>query len=660
MIAGLSLGSDNKRYFRGQLPRLAIITIIFMPLLYGAMYLYAFWNPFGEVNKIPTAIVNLDKGASEKGKPLHAGDEVTKSLIESGQLDLKEVSADEAAAGLADGTYYFTITIPEDFSKAIVSPSGSDPFKSKLKFTFNDANSYLATVIGQDASEQVINKINTEIGAKAVDQVLVMIESSGAQLQKAVTGAGELSNGLLKAKTGTAKLATGSVKLNDGVGKAKSGTEQLVSGSRELRTKLDAVIVPALRELDSGDLATVNKEVTTALEQADYLVAQIGAIAAGPTFQAIDRAVDYLKNSDDPIARDIGNDLASAGAAMRRDLSEANQVMNKLASDLRSLEQKLKVSGKGDLEQQLAAIEQKIASDLNELKAGLLKLDNGTNELNNGMTKLQSGTEQLVSGTSELQTGTVKLSAGAQELQAGLEKGLEQVPTWSKEQREKTADTLSTPVNLLQDLQNEAPTFGTGFAPFFCSLALFVGSILCWMLLTPLQPRPVVNGLGAYRTALYSYIPALVVGTLQACVLFVVIKFGLGLKTSHVLGMLPFMILMSATFLAIIQAFNAIFDKAIGRVVTLAFLMFALISSGGIYPVPTTALPFQIIHPLDPMTYTVNGLRQLTVAGEIDHRLPVAIAVLVGIILVSLTATALCARRNRQYTMERLYPSIEV
>ena len=38
----------------------------------------------------------------------------------------------------------------------------------------------------------------------------------------------------------------------------------------------------------------------------------------------------------------------------------------------------------------------------------------------------------------------------------------------------------------------------------------------------------------------------------------------------------------------------------------------------------------------------------------------VAIAVLVGIIIVSITATALCVIRNRQYTMERLYPSIEV
>ena len=59
------------------------------------------------------------------------------------------------------------------------------------------------------------------------------------------------------------------------------------------------------------------------------------------------------------------------------------------------------------------------------------------------------------------------------------------------------------------------------------------------------------------------------------------------------------------------------------------------------------------------MTYAVNGLRELTVGG-VESRLWVAIVVLVGVLAASLTASALAARRNRQYTMERLHPPIEV
>ena len=122
---------------------------------------------------------------------------------------------------------------------------------------------------------------------------------------------------------------------------------------------------------------------------------------------------------------------------------------------------------------------------------------------------------------------------------------------------------------------------------------------------------------------------------------------------------MAFLLLVAAAFLALIQAFNAVFGVAVGRVVTLAFLMFQLVSAGGIYPVETTAKPFQVIHPFDPMTYAVNGLRQLTVGG-VDSRLWVAITVPAGVLLASLAASAWAARRNRQYTMERLHPPIEV
>jgi putative membrane protein len=179
------------------------------------------------------------------------------------------------------------------------------------------------------------------------------------------------------------------------------------------------------------------------------------------------------------------------------------------------------------------------------------------------------------------------------------------------------------------------------------------------MLLTPLQSRPIVNGLGALRVVLASYWPAALLAVCQVVVMYVVVHFGVGLKAAYPLATVGFLILVGLSFLALIQAFNALFGVAVGRVLTLAFLMLQLVSAGGIYPVETTARPFQVIHPFDPMTYAVNGLRQLTVGG-IDGRLWTAVFVLGGILVVSIAASSWAARRNRQYTMERLFPPIEV
>ena len=660
MIAGLSLGSDNKRYFRGKLPRLAIGTIILMPLLYGAMYLWAFWNPFAKVNEIPAAIVNLDHGAEMKGKPVHAGDEVTKSLLESDQLDLTEMSTEEAAAKLGNGSINFVITLPENFSEAIVSAEGNQAKKAELTFTFNDSNSYLATIIGEEAAQEVINKINRTIGGKAVDQVLVSVQDSGAELEKAVAGAGELANGLGKAKKGSGKLASGSKQLAGGIGKAREGSVKLAAGTGELQSKLDGMITPALRGLGSNQLKNLNGRASELARQVEAVAPVVVAIENSPLAAATNQAVDALQASEDPAARAVGDQLAQANADFRKQAKEVQNQLDKVTVGLDQLEQQLKVGDSGNLQQQLGEIDDAIATEVKKLREGLHKLNSGAEELSTGMAKLQTGSGKLVKGTNELNAGNKKLLKGANELHAGLQEGLEAVPGWSDQQRNDAADVLSTPVSLTQDTEDEAATFGTGFAPFFCSLALFVGGILVWMLLTPLQSRPVVSGLNMYRTAIASYVPALLTGALQATVLFLVITLGLGLSPDHAVGMWLFMILMSAAFLAMIQAFNAIFDTAIGRVVTLAFLMVQLISAGGIYPVPTTALPFQVIHPFDPMTYSVNGLRELTVAGTVDSHLWIAIAVLAGIVLLGVTATALSARRNRQYTMERLYPSIEV
>jgi hypothetical protein len=70
-----------------------------------------------------------------------------------------------------------------------------------------------------------------------------------------------------------------------------------------------------------------------------------------------------------------------------------------------------------------------------------------------------------------------------------------------------------------------------------------------------------------------------------------------GLHAKHTVGTIAFLLYVAATFLAMIQPFNAVFGVAVGRVVTVAFSMFQLVSAGGIYPVETTARPAFPDHP---------------------------------------------------------------
>jgi len=625
MLAAMSLGTDIKRYTRGAVPRVALLIVVLMPLLYGALYLWAFWNPFGEVNKVPVALVMEDRGAQSDGKEIRAGEEVAKALIDSGELNLHQVSAGEAADGLAHGDYYFTITIPADFSADIVSPSGDHPAQAPLRFTFNDSNSYLGSLIGQNVARAVINDVNASVGEQTVTTVLTGLTDAGAGLTKAADGAGQLADGLASARDGSAQLADGTRQLSTSVDKV---TGPLISFLQRFDDKgLDADVVAA-----AADRLSHAVETTTGRIEAANIDWQLAG-----TF--IDQAVGSLKYSPDPIARDAGEILYAAQQVLRaRNLDPATD------------------AGLQRLRHSAAQIQHELGDPTSELRTFMTGALDG--DLRKDIVKLRDGVDQLDDGAHQLNDGLVRLADGGRELADKLHEGSTLVPSWTAQQRTEVAKTVSSPVKLDLVTHNPAPTFGTGFAPFFMGLAVFIGALLIWMVLKPLQPRPIINGLAAFRVMLASYWPAFLIAICQVVVMYTVVHFGLGLNPAYPLFTAGFLLLVLATYLGLIQALNAVFGVAVGRVLTLAFLMVQLVSCGGIYPVQTTAKVFQVIHPYVPMTYSVNGLRQL-ISGGIDHRLGMAVLVLVGVLATSMAISAWAIRRSRQYTMEQLHPPIE-
>ena len=667
-MSAISLGTEFKRYLHGTMPRLALVTIIVLPLLYGALYLWAFWDPFGHVNKIPVALVNEDRGAVAQGHELRAGDQVAAALLGSGQLSLHQVSAEQAAEGVSRGTYYFSITLPDDFSAAVASPSGDHPHQAQIRFTFNDANSYLASIIGQNTAREIVNQVNAKVGEQVVGRVLIGVNDAAAGIKKAADGADQLSAGLTRADSGARELADGSRTLADNLATARDGSRALAAGTHQLSSAIATATDPLLTVLDRVD--SLNVDSTEVSDTAAHLSSSVKAatdrIAAldidhRQAAAIVDQVVVGLSTNADPAARDLGDTLAGAQRMLTANGMDptTDQGLVRLGDEAQQLHDELS-DPNGSLRTLITrTLNGQLRSEVIKLRNGATDLDSGANRLSAGLGALTDGAYRLTGGATALAAGTQRLRAGAEQLASGLHQGAAQVPSWNDQQRTAAARTMANPVAVDLGYTRRAATFGHGFAPFFLSLALFIGALIIWMLLPALQTRPILDGLNAFRVVLASYWGALVVAVCQVLVMYAVVHFGLGLEPKHPLGTVAFMSLIAATFVAMIQAFNGVFGVAVGRVITLAFLMLQLVSSGGVYPVETTAKPFQILHPFDPMTYAVNGLRELTVGG-IDARLWMAIAVLLTVLCASLGASTWAAHRNRQFTMSRLDPPIRV
>src|SRR5699024_216763 len=140
--------------FRGPLLRYVPLVLLLVPLLYGATYLWANWDPYGRMDRVPVAVVNADQPVNSRGELIDAGDQFEQQLRTDDTFDWQFVDRERARKGLRQGDYYFTVEVPEDFSARLASAAEPNPTRAILLITKNDANGYVAGIMADTAEVQ--------------------------------------------------------------------------------------------------------------------------------------------------------------------------------------------------------------------------------------------------------------------------------------------------------------------------------------------------------------------------------------------------------------------------------------------------------------------------------------------------------------------------
>ncbi|MGV9310930.1 YhgE/Pip family protein [Streptomyces sp. NPDC003691] len=683
---------ELKRFGRGRLPRAAIISVVLLPLLYGALYLWSFWDPYEQLDRIPVALVNDDKGATTDGEKVTAGDEIAEGLRDSDVFSWHEVGAAEARKGVEDGTYYLSLTVPGDFSSRVASGAGDSPGTGALQVRTNDANNYIVGQISRTVFAEVRTAASTKASRSFLDRIFISFSDIHDRTEKAAKGADELKGGIGKAKKGSADLADGlrnaedsAGKLSGGLSRLTRGASELESGSRKIaegtRTLADKVNGLTGTRLDDGG-AAIGATARQVSEASGSLRGQLGRLT-GTAPPAEARA----RTSADELTELYGTECERA-AAPDPELCPALQRARDSATEVRTVAERFgtlldgEQTGLKQLDTRLADLQKKSAelaesapklgSDLkaavsrvNALDAGAKKVAEGAAGLHSGLTKATSGSAELDSGVGRLRTGAgnldgglFKLVDGSAELATGLSDGAAKIPDYEQADRERRTEVMADPVKLASSSLHTAPNYGTGFAPYFIPLALWVGAMVAYMIVQPMNRRALAAGASAGRIALAGWLPVLAIGLAQVAVLMSVLHWGLGLDPVHGVATVAFLALAVGCFAAIIQWLNARFGAA-GRILVLAVLMLQLTSAGGTYPVQTSPGFFNAIHPFLPMTHVVEALRRLITGGPTG---PVwqAAAVLLLFTAGALALTALTARRKQVWTLDRLHPELSL
>ena len=108
--------NEWKSLLRNKLMLIVVIAIIVIPIIYAGLFLKSMWDPYGNVNSLPVAVVNEDKPVEYNGKTLSIGKDMTDEL----KTQVTESMRDEMSKQIAD-----ELGLPEDAFTADASIDGN-------------------------------------------------------------------------------------------------------------------------------------------------------------------------------------------------------------------------------------------------------------------------------------------------------------------------------------------------------------------------------------------------------------------------------------------------------------------------------------------------------------------------------------------------------
>lgn len=617
------------RFTSGRLPRLALCALLVIPLLYGTMYIYANWDPYGRLGDVPVALVNADRGAKgSDGKRLNVGDVVSEQLTKSNTFGWHRVDAEEASRGVTDGDYTFALTLPADFSAALVSATDFTPRKGLLKLTTNDANSYLVRTIADRVLGEVRDTVAKRVGQRAAERLLTGFSTIHDQLAKAASESNQLVEGGKRLQVNRDKLVTAASKAANGAGQLAAGlstlrrqTAELPSQTAKLSSGAQQVASETQRVSAVGDrVAAASNDVVNGLSGASGEIAQ-RLRRQGFSSQEISQVSSAL------------NDLSGRVQQANAGVQNAADQLDALSSDAR------KVATGAD----------QLAASAPALSGGIATAATGTNNLKTVLNNVRIGEQKARDDTDDI-------ASRASRLNDGIRSGLGDVPNPDSATRNATARTIGDPLAVRTTGEATATTYGAGLAPLFLALAAWIGGFVLFLLFKPLSNRALSAGRSPVTVALGGLLTPVAMGVAQMVILYAVVTLLVGVHPVRPIATLGFLIVSSVAFVALLHGLNALLGP-VGKFVGLLLLILQLVSAGGTFPWQTIPVVLYPLHVTLPMTYVVDGLRHLIYGGNADGVLT-DLLVLVIWLAIGLALAVFAAAKQRVWTPSRLRPEL--
>ena len=461
-----------------------------------------------------------------------------------------------------------------------------------------------------------------------------------SNVSKASAGSATVQQGVLAYTTNAATASQGASDLYKGVKKVSGGVDLITSNVEDsISTLNDTAPEEKLKMLESGSAKVSGglKQLDSAYDTTMADIKQV-LIAYGKTGN--EQYLAAAEKGIDTISKNIT--ALSSGA------SEVNDGVSLVTGGLRTVKSETQTLYAGLQEVQAGFGTEKTKDTVlygaYNLSAGLSVLTSNNDALNTGAATLSAGLGQLANGASQLKTGSTALSSGASQVAGGavnlyngvvtlkngtssLDSGAEELKDGVKTAKDGVDDSVADtneqlkaldgladyvgdePVTTETEYVQPVENYGSAFAPYFMCLSLWVGGLMIFFGIYLDYKRKIPSLSKDSKYPVRRGLAFIGISAAQGIALALIIKFALGIVVNNFALLIASCILVSLTFMAIIQFF-LMFTGNIGKFVALFLLILQLTSCAGTFPLETQSNFFIVINKFLPMTYSTQLFKE--------------------------------------------------
>ena len=682
---------DLKRIFTNYAALIVILALCILPSLYAWFNIKASWDPYGQeaTSQIKIGVINNDKGTEFNGKLINIGDQVVDQLKENDLMGWQFVDEAEGEKALEEGTFYATITIPDNFSQNIISLVTSDVKKGQMIYRVNEKINAIAPKLTSKGATGVQENINQTIvetvsgilfeagkglGLEIQETVLPQLSHVYDQLEELISKFGDMNslvqtahNGGIQLKDLIASIQTDLPLIETTITSAKTTITSLESFMDTSKSALsdfmptlknDLLLIQTIADELNTYVSQIEEAILSGSDKAPELIENlitkvestqslvqsfVKVLESFNKFPAgrFDELISQLQgvNGELDKAKDflqqVHDTTVNGGEPNLTVLNNIKTLLSSVSSTASAIYNRFDSAIVPSLNNVIDQAYSTATNVLQVLKEAEAKLPDVASLLNTAYEGADKGIDAIEYINSKLPEAENKVREVTAKLgDINESQSLQEVLTLLQEAVTERQNFMSSPVDLVEETIFPMHNYGTAMTPFYSVLAQWVGMTLLISMLS-------VHAKGEYRPSEEYFGKFLLFATI-ALVQGLIIALG-DLYLLNIYCVNPGLFIVgilftSITFTFIVYSLVSVFGN-VGKVVSIILLVLQVAGSGGTFPIQLTPKFFQIINPFLPFTYAISFARE-SIGGVVENVLAKDIIIMciysVGAVLISL------------------------